>query len=312
MNVDLEAAADVVENGSLFVHFKAGAGKGIDGDIGSLSGFNNLAVDEDRARLWEVWYEHRWFDQKVRLRAGKLDLTTDFDTNRVANDDAAQFLSGGFVNSRGVEFPDDNGPGAMLWFAPHPLIDIGVGYAEATGRWESIDKNPFLIGEVGFKPTFGGRQGNYRFYGWRNSKDHTRWNDATRTQETNAGFGLSFDQEIGEALTVFARYAWQDQKVAEVAHAWSAGLELSGKLYGREQDALGAAYGMALLGKDFEDVTRAGGTSTGHEHHAEVYYRWQAHKHLALSPHVQWVRNINGESGHGNVWAFGVRAHVAF
>jgi carbohydrate-selective porin OprB len=230
----------------------------------------------------------------------------------VANDDAAQFLSKGFVNNLGVEFPDENGPGAMLWLAPHPLVDIGFGYAEATGRWENIEKNPFLIAEVGFKPKFGGRQGNYRFYGWRNGKDHREHKDTAKTAESNTGFGLSFDQELGETLTAFARYAWQDQKVAAVAHAWSTGLELSGKLYGREHDAIGAAYGMALLGKDFEEVTRAGGTNTGNEHHAELYYRYQAHKHLALSPHVQWVRNINGESDHGSVWVFGLRAHAAF
>ena len=312
MNVDIEATADVVENGSLFVHFKAGAGKGIDGDIGSLSGFNNLAVDEERARLWEVWYEHQWLDQRVRLRAGKLDLTTAFDKNRVANDDKAQFLSKGFVNNLGVEFPDANGPGGMLWLAPHPLVDIGFGYAAATGRWENIDKHPFGIAEVGFKPKFGGRQGNYRLYGWLNGKDHTEHRDANQTTKRNTGFGLSFDQELSETLTAFARYARQNEKVATVAHAWSAGLELNGKPYGRDDDAIGAAYGMALLGKDYEEVTQAGGTSTGDEHHAEVYYRWQAHKHLALSPHLQWVRNINGQSRHGDVWVFGLRAHAAF
>jgi len=312
MNVDIEAAAEVVPQGSLFVHFKAGAGKGLDGDIGSLSGFNNLAVDEDKARLWEVWYEHKWLDQMLRFRVGKLDLTTDFDTNQVANDDATQFISSGFVNNLGVEFPDDNAPGAMLWFSPHKLIDLGVGVADATGSWEGIDKNPFVIGEVAFKPTIGGRQGNYRFYGWLNGKDHTEWKDATKTKERNIGFGLSFDQALSDAITAFARYGRQDQKVAQVDQAWSAGLELSGGLYGREKDALGMAYGMALLGKDYEEVTQAGGTLIGDEQHAEIYYRWHVHDHLEISPNVQWIRNINGESAHGDVWAFGVRAHASF
>jgi carbohydrate-selective porin OprB len=211
-----------------------------------------------------------------------------------------------------VEFPDDNAPGAMLWFSPHKLIDLGVGVADATGSWEGIDKNPFVIGEVAFKPTIGGRQGNYRFYGWLNGKDHTEWKDATKTKERNIGFGLSFDQALSDAITAFARYGRQDQKVAQVDQAWSAGLELSGGLYGREKDALGMAYGMALLGKDYEEVTQAGGTLIGDEQHAEIYYRWHVHDHLEISPNVQWVRNINGESAHGDVWAFGVRAHASF
>ncbi|MDA8125917.1 MAG: carbohydrate porin [Deltaproteobacteria bacterium] len=312
LNVDLEATAPIVPRGSLFVHFKAGAGKGLDGDIPSLNGFNNLAVDNDNARLWEVWYEHRWLDEKLRFRVGKVDLTTDFDTNRVANDDMEQFLSKGFVNNSGVEFPDQNGPGAMLWLAPHPLIDLGVGVADAGGNWENIDRQPFVIAEIDFKPRLGERQGNYRFYGWFNGKDHREHKDAAKTQEPNAGFGFSFDQELTEAVTAFARYARQTDRVATVSDAWSTGLEVSGKWYGRENDALGAAYGMALLGKDFEAVSLASGIDTGHEQHAEVYYRWRIHEHLDLSPHVQWVKSINGDRDNADVWAFGLRAHLDF
>lgn len=312
MSFDLELTIPVEKYGKFYSLFEAGAGDGIDADIPTLSGFNDDADDDQNVRLTEIWYEHIWFGERLRFRGGKVDLTTDFDASAVANSETDQFLSSGFVNNLAVEFPDDNSFGAMLWASPSDLWDIGVGVADADADWDNVFEDVFSIVELDFKPKIAGRQGIYRIYGWFNGKDHEHLEDPYKTKEDNYGFGLSFDQEITEVMALFARYGWQRDSVSQVEHAWSAGLQCSGKFYGREDDTFGLAYGMAIIGDDWKDVDRTNGINSANEHHVELYYNLKVNEHLNISPDIQWVKNPNGDSDNDDVWAFGLRAQLSF
>ena len=248
----------------------------------------------------------------MRFRGGKVDLTTDFDASAVANSETDQFLSSGFANNLAVEFPDDNGFGAMLWASPHDLLDIGIGVADADADWDNVFNDVFSIVELDFKPKIAERQGNYRIYGWFNGKDHDDLKEPAKTKEDNYGYGVSLDQDITEIVTLFARYGWQMGRVSQVEHAWSAGLQCSGKFYGREDDTLGLAYGMAIIGDDWKDVDRGNGINTGDEHHVELYYNLKVNDHLNISPDIQWVKNPNGDRDNDNVWVLGIRAQLSF
>lgn len=309
---DLELTMPVASHGKWYSLFEAGQGDGIDGDIPTLSGFNDDAGDDEDVEVTEIWYEHNWIGERVRFRGGKIDITTDFDCSTVANSETDQFLSSGFVNNLAVEFPDDNGWGTMLWASPGHLWDIGVGVADADGDWDNVFDDIFSILELDFKPRIANREGNYRIYGWFNNKDHEDLSDPDETDEDNYGIGLSFDQEITDVMTLFARYGWQRGSVSQVEHAWSAGSQCSGKFYGREDDTFGLAYGMAIIGDDWEeDVDEPEGIDSGDEHHVELYYNFKANDHLNISPDIQWVKNPNGDSDNDDVWALGVRAQLS-
>jgi len=312
MSFDMELTAPVVRGGKVYALFEAGGGNGIDGDIASFCGFNDDADDDASLRPTELWYEHNWFGERLRFRLGKVDLTTDFDVSEVANSETEQFLSSGFVNNLAVEFPDDNGFGAMLWIMPHDLFDVGIGVADAEADWDNVFDGVFSILELNFKPRFGERQGNYRIYGWFNGKDHVALKEPSKTKEDNYGFGLSFDQELSEVVTLFVRYGRQRGSVSELERAWSAGFQFHGKPWGREDDVLGLAYGVAVLGDDWEDVAQASGVDTGDEHHVEVYYNFKVNENLNISPDIQWARSANGDRDNGEVWVFGVRAQLSF
>lgn len=309
-SIDLELTAHATENGALYLHLESGSGDGLDGDIATLSGLNDDADDDANVRLTEVWYEHT-FGNLVRLRVGKVDLTTDFDTNAVANSETDQFLSSGFVNGLAAEFPDDNGFGGMLWLSPSSLVDIGFGIADADADWDNAFEDPFAIAEVDFKPLIGGLQGNYRFFGWYNGKDHENLTDGS-TDEHNYGFGLSFDQQVNDSVTLFARYGWQRGEVSKVEHAWSAGFALSGATFGRENDNIGFAYGRAMIGDDWKNFDSASGVDYADEGHFEVFYNYAVNEHLALSPDIQWVTNANGDKGGDDFFVFGLRTQVSF
>lgn len=310
ISLDLELTANATENGAFYLHVESGSGDGLDGDIATLSGLNDDADDDSNLRLTEVWYEQTLGDM-FRMRVGKVDLTTDFDTNAVANSETDQFLSSGFINGLASEFPDDNGLGAMLWVSPSKLVDIGVGVADANADWDNVFEDPFAIAEVDLKPVFGELQGNYRFYAWYNGKDHEDLSDGS-TDAKNHGFGISFDQQVTDVVTLFARYGVQRGEVSQVESAWSAGFSVAGSAFGRENDSLGFAYGMAMIGDDWKNIDSVNGIDSADEGHFEMFYNYEVNDHLAISPDVQWVTNANGDGNSDDFLVFGLRAQVSF
>ena len=304
---DLKVKTKLSKSGTAFMQFKDGYGNeedGIDEVIPTFSLFNT-ATSKREFRLGKIWYEHA-FGDKARLRVGKIDMTTDFDANEAANDEDDQFLSEIFVNNLALEFPDGNSFGTMLWISPNEFFDIGIGFADAHDKWDDVFKSPFTILEIGFKPVIADRQGNYRFYGWHNGKDHERLLSDEIGDDENYGFGLSADQEISEDVTLFARYGHQRGSVSELEHTWSFGVGISGRFLGREEDTLGLAYGQAVIGKDWKSFDPE---NFDNEHRMEIYYRIKTNNYLSLTPNLQWVKNTYGVKD-SNAWVFGLRANL--
>jgi len=309
LSFDLKLTARVSESGKAYMQFKVGNGGGIDEDIPNLSWFNT-AISGSNLRLAKIWYDHA-FGEKARMRVGKIDITTSFDTNEAANDEYDQFLSNIFVNNLALEIPGYSNFGAMFWVSPTAFFDIGLGFADAANDWNDVFGNPFSILELGLKPKIAGRQGNYRVYGWHNGKDHERLLSPDVADDANYGFGLSADQEITEDVTIFARYGRQRGSVSQLEHTWSAGIGVSGRFLGRKEDSLGLAYGRAVIGKDWKSLDSLTGMDSGSEHRFEAYYRIKANKYLNISPNLQWAKNPNGDKGNGSVWAFGIRTYLS-
>lgn len=322
-SVEITVGTDVGERGRAFLWLTAGRGDGVDAEVPTLSGFNADADDDESVRLYELWYEHRLWEGRGTVRVGKVDLTgpcgcseSGFDANAAANDECRQFLSPGFVNSLAVEFPDDSALGAILWAAPDERVDIGVAFADAEADWDNVFDSVFAMLEVDVRPDLMGRPGTWRVYAWLNDKEHVEIADPAEDKEEGYGVGVSFDQELSDGVTAFLRYGWQRDDVYEVEHAVSLGVELSGKLsgklFGRENDRLGLAWGVAMLGADAEDALEAAGGDASDEHHVELYYSIAAGGNLFITPDVQWVGNPNGDGGNDDVWALGVRAQIEF
>ena len=308
LSFDLRLTTQVTKSGKVYMQFKVGNGGGIDEDIPNLSWFNT-ATSGSNLRLAKIWYDQS-LGEKVRVRVGKIDITTDFDTNEAANDEYDQFLSDIFVNNLAVDFPGYSNFGAMLWFSPTAFFDIGLGFADAENDWDNVFGNPYSVLELGLKPKIAERQGNYRVYGWHNGRDHERLLSSEVIDDSNYGFGLSADQEITEDVTLFARYGHQRGSVSQLEHTWSFGVGISGRFLGREEDSIGVAYGQAVIGKDWKSLDPLTGMDSDNEHRFEAYYRINANKYLSIAPNLQWSKNPNGDKGKGNVWAFGVRTHL--
>ena len=319
---ELELQTWIGEDGFVYLHIEAGKGNGIDGEIPTLSSFNGDADDNENVRVTEFLYGHRFEGIGLVLEIGRLCLSGPgdnapedailFEGNEYANNERSQFLSGAFINNPTVEFPDDNGMGAMVRLSLNTNLDISVGVAEADADWDDVFKDIFSIVELNFKPKTNGNQGNYRIYGWFNGKDHVSLINPMRTNESNHGFGLSLDQRINGTFALFARYGRQYGGVSRVEHAWSAGVQCFGKIFGRDDDTFGLAYGMAVIGEEWRRVARKEGINSGDEDHLEFYYNLKVNDHLNISPDIQWVKNPDGGMDNDDVWAFGIRAQLFF
>ena len=322
LSADLEISRRIGKHGLASVILAGAYGDGLDPLIPSWWGINGDAEGEQRLYLKELWYEHELFDRRLVFTLGKVDLTAYVDANEVANDENAQFLSPGFVHSAAIEFPDDNGPGVRVQFIPLELVDISLGWGEGDADWNELGQRSFFIGEMGLHPEFGGLQGNYRLYGWyrRHHRDEgfVSWDDqimGIRDSQNGWGLGFSLDQAVTPNVTLFGRVGYQDQEVYEFGWAWSAGAEIRGGYWSRNDDAFGIAYGMAMISDDYKDFKRIVDAEPWFkkgESHLELYYRFQLNDHISISPDLQVIWNAQGDARFDPVTVIGVRGGLDF
>jgi len=325
-SADVTLAKEFKEvNGRAFLHLEAGQGAGLEDNLTLYSNVNRDAGDsEAKVEVTELWYEQNLFKDKAALTFGKLDPTAYFDQNEVANDETTQFLGRIFRNSPTAEFPDNNA-GIRVAYLPAEWLELGYGLFNAKSGWEKIGDNLFNIGQVSFKTNFLNLPGNYRFYGWTNNANHTKWLDTEKAKETVYGFGLSFDQKANDIVTLFARYGWQNPKVYNpeltatdgsyysLEQSWSAGFQVEGKPWGREKDVLAFAVGQVIPSDDYKKANDGFLAKT--EGHLETYYRIHVNDHLSISPDFQYIWNPFGKDVAGDtngIFVGGMRAQVDF
>ncbi|MCM8789691.1 MAG: carbohydrate porin [Candidatus Omnitrophica bacterium] len=313
--------------GRAFLHLEAGQGAGLEDNLVLYSNVNRDADNDNNVRVTEFWYEQRLFNDKVALAFGKLDPTAYFDQNEVANDETTQFLGRIFRNSPTLEFPD-NTAGIRLAYLPVEWLELGYGVFDGNSDWEKIADNLFNMAQVNFKTNFLNLPGNYRFYGWNNNVYHTKWVDTEKTKEATYGFGLSFDQELIDIVTLFTRYGWQNPKVYNpnimatgdlnysLEHSWSTGLQVEGKPWGREKDVFAFAVGQVIPSKDYKKyTTQITDPKAKPEGHLEAYYRIFVNDHLSISPDFQYIWNPFGKDvadDTNSIFVGGMRAQVDF
>lgn len=317
-SVDLALEKNFQDIGKAFLHLEAGKGSGVEDELKVFSNVNRDASNsENRLELTEAYYEHYLKMIPLTLTFGKLDPTVYIDDNAYANDETSQFLGRCFRNSSVIEFPD-NSAGIRLGFSPYELLEFNFVAQDADSDWEDIFDGIFLAGQVNFKPKLLGREGDYRLIGWLNDRNHIKWLDTMKDKEEGYGFGISFDQELTDNLGLFLRYGWQNPKVYltgnsfSLEQAWSGGLQIKGKPWGREDDILGLAFGQIIPSDDYK---KANSLKAKSEKHLEVYYNLKINEHLHLSPDLQVIWDPYGKdaaNGESTIVVGGLRGQVDF
>jgi carbohydrate-selective porin OprB len=322
--------------GLALLHLEPGQGTGAEDQLALYSNVDRDSNDTgSNVPVTELWYEHYLFDKQFTITAGKLDPANYLDQNEYAFNETTQFLGRIFRNSPAIEWPNDNTLGGSITIAPKalPYIAVNGSYFNANNSWEDVFSKPFISTELTFMPAkaFGYDEkmwgGNYRVYWWYNGLDHSKLVDQGEmtpdvVKERNYGVGLSFDQMITDVFGVFTRFGWQrpdlaiastNPNTAPCEGSWSAGLQVSGKLWNREDDVLGVAIGQVLPSQHYKNAGNGGAA----EGHFEAYYKVKLTKNLYISPDLQCIWNPRGISepyqGDDNtIFVYGVRGQLDF
>lgn len=116
---------------------------------------------------------------------------------------------------------------------------------------------------------------------------------------------MSCDQGLGEILGAWIRFGYGNDKAAvDYKSLYSGGINISGKLWGREQDNAGFGYAYLRGGNTALDRTQVG----------EGYVRFGLNDYLGLTLSVQYMddRYEEGAGDDAEGWIFGIRMTAEF
>ena len=312
LSMDVELSTMLGRDGVAYMLIEVAAGDGLDATTGQTpavptrAGLNHDALPGNGSDLnvSEVWYQHSFHSDLLQVTFGKIDLTQRFDDNAGAKHEQSQFISGALVDNMTVDFPGYT-LGAVVTVQPNDMLYVRGGVGDANADFDDVFEDLFAILEVGVSATTNGREGHARVYAWVNNRGITELKEDAATaglgfrgrftgQKAGKGIGVSVDQEVADGVLAFGRWGLRDERLYAVDQAWSVGVAVNGKPWGRSTDTAAVAYNQAILSDDQKDVMRANGINPKTEHLIEAYYRWSALKNLELSPIIQYVIFPNG------------------
>lgn len=338
--------------GKIFAQFRLGQGNGLALNNTLTSTPNTTAFsltnpDDSTAMLAQAWYQldvplpfggHKPHSREhLEVNLGKIDPFVFFDQNAAADDESSKFLNNVFVHNPMLDSGGDAGvdaygftPGVRLAYHNKTSkpgfwrASLGVFGAGSGAGYNRTFSSPFVIGQLEFgRKFFGGLNGNYRLYAWRNGQSTAYQNEFDTAVERHSGWGASIDQRIGDAMTLFGRYGQNLDGKVRFDRTLTLGAEFGGTYWNKSADSIGVALGWLRTSKDFRDNSTAldidadgnpdfGYTSTGTEQLAEIYYRIRLNKNLELTPDFQLIRQPGGDRTASNAKVFGLRAKASF
>ncbi|MBS0291102.1 MAG: carbohydrate porin [Proteobacteria bacterium] len=347
ISVPLDRLGDV--ESKVFAHLRFGQGSGLN-DMYSFSKPNatafrvtSTAPDDSVAILGQAWYQATialpWGGFKpqsketLEVNFGKMDPFLFFDQNAAANDETRQFLNTAFVHNPLLDAGGDIGvdrngftPGFRVSYLNRMdkrepwRLSLGVFGAGNGANYSRFFSSPLVLAQAETQlRLMGGLPGNYRLYYWRTGQAPAFAGASTQ----RAGWGLSVDQRVGDAWTVFGRYGQHTQGAgARFDKALTGGFELAGYGWQRGGDSLGLAFGwlqsspswradsLALTGPD--GLPAYGYAARGAEHVAEAYYRWRLNKQFELTPSLQYMGRPGANPDAKAYYLLSLRAQLTY
>lgn len=266
----------------------------LEDDLKDINGRN-------RDYLLEAWYKHTFAlskDVSLGITGGIIDATAYIDDNKFANDEVAQFMNEAFVNHKNVNLPSYDLGGVLE-------LDISNfsarGLFMSTKNEEGREYNYYAM-QLGYKIDTPLGEGNYRIYGFTTNEKFQNWNGTG--EESFQGFGISADQKLSSIIGVFARLGWQnDAAVIDHEAAYSGGININGKLWGRENDEIGLGYAY-LNGTDKCDLDNTNAF--------ETYAKFKISKFSDISLDVQYINDNLRHDEDRKGFIYGVRVNAYF
>jgi porin len=264
--------------------------------VAPTSAFNNR-----REVVRDLYWIQRLFDARLRILIGRADPSDYVGAIWLANVNNS-FVNRSFSANPAIPFP---GHGPMLGFSVRPtdVFYVTAGASNAYSRTTLVEINSlfnewdlFEFCEVGYTPTFAGLgEGRYSVGLWHMD---ARKNLGLPEDE---GVTVIFNQNFGDRIQAFARYAYSDGTLTNVRQIAQAGLGLSG-LIGRKDDLTGAAFSVNL--------PRSSNSRT--ETVLEAFHRFQVSNHNQFSLGLQLIANPGNATENEPAGVFYARWRISF
>jgi porin len=270
----------------------------LEDDLKDINGRN-------RDYLLEAWYKHIFSlseDVSLGITGGIIDATGYIDDNNFANDEVAQFMNDIFVNNTLANLPSyDLGGVAELNISNFSIRGLVMNTKYETD--EDIFKNyNYYALQIGYAVDTSLGKGNYRVYGFTTNKKFQCWDG--EDEDSLKGFGISADQEMGKIVGVFARAGWQNDKaVIDHDKMYSGGLNINGKLWGRENDEIGVGYAY-LDGACKGDID--------HTRAVEAYVKFKLSVYNDITFDIQHIKEDIKQAEDRDGFIYGVRVNAYF
>lgn len=283
------------------------AATGVYSGLHSTPNYDALHYTENNLAMDAAYYEGIFFEEKLLVSLGKMDIHSFYDQNEFAGDEKTQFMSNIFVRSTGVSFhelDDYYAPGLRALFTPAHSFELSLILANP--NFDNVDEKGLAVLQVNFKPANILYGGNYRFFWVFDKRSYTRTSGSGN--DDNIGWGLSFDQRFTDWLGGFFRLSMMEKDImANKVHGnWALGTELNGILWNRQEDVLGLAFGIAWV-----NGRVPGQSNYNDEKHFEAYYRYSVNEYIAISPNIQVVFD-QPRVDPGTLAIFGLRGQFNF
>lgn len=324
-------ALDLPLSTRFLLHVKSNDEANVNADTLALADVFDDADFDEAFHVAQLWFEQGFLDERVRLRAGRIEQQVVIDRNAYANAEDLQFMNAFLDNNPLV--PLKSGLGAALFLQPVRCLELAVGVADGDGRprqtgFQSMfDDFPSLVAyaELTLHAALAGPRGrlpgSYRVGLFRDGSERAVFgrqaaDGGPRTRRGHLGLWVSLDQllwreraEDDQGLGAFLRYAFADERVSRLEQFFSAGFQYAGLLPGRDADVLGVG---AYHTRPSSVYQRWVDPTFGAETALEAYYRIQVLPWLALTPDVQLVVDPGGLERNRNAVVLGLRTRVRF
>jgi porin len=275
--------------------------------VGDFQVFDKLN-SKPYLQIFELWYQQKLFDDKLRLKIGKVDANTEFSVI----ENGLEFISSSTQVSPTVfPFPTtpDPMPSVNMFFTPNEsyFASFGAYYSNRSEGFGNFVGSPqdvqlsehgaFLIGETGLRwrraPVLEG-DGNLTLGGWGHTGTFTRFNGSW--QRGTYGYYAILDQtlwqpagerESGRGVRTFLIYGRTQKTINTIDWHIGGGIVSTGLFAARPNDVAG-------FGPQYAHISGEAGLPQSHELTMELFYKLQIIRWAALMPDLQYIIHPGG------------------
>jgi high affinity Mn2+ porin len=285
---------------------------------------------------------------RLVLTVGKIGVVDIFDTNKYAHDPRGDFMNWSIVDTGTFDYAADawgytvgaagewyTGP----WTVRAGIFDLSIAPNTTTldSRFEQFQS----IGEIERRYSIWDQPGKVAVTGFLTRGRMGSFEDAiqlaamtggpalisaVREYQSRGGISMNLEQQLMPNVGFFARAGWANGDIepyefTDIDRTVAAGLSISGKKWGRDDDTFGIAGVVNGISKEHQAFLNAGGLgilvgdgqlpNPGTERILETYYSFPV-LYARMSLDYQLIVNPGYNRDRGPASVFGFRVHAQY